>query len=169
MKRLLSCMTLILIALNACKKDGIVYAGDYSRSYVAWQDFKKANGDSYSFQVVTSSWTGYGTETTITVKQGKIVERSYVAKAHAGNGPATIIQEWKEDETKLGMHDATAVLLTMDEIYAKAKDEWLVKRDNAKTYFEAKNDGMISLCGYVPNGCQDDCLNGIKIKYIRGL
>jgi hypothetical protein len=169
MKRLLFCITIILIALNACKKDGIVYGGDYSKSYQTWRDFKKANGDSYSFQVVTGSWTGYGTETTITVKQGKIVERSYVAKASVGNGPVTIIQEWKEDETQLGTHDAFAALLTMDEVYAKARNEWLVKRDDAQTYFEAKNDGMISLCGYVPNGCADDCLRGIRIKYIKGL
>src|SRR5690349_25012440 len=121
MKRLLFCITIILIALGACKKDGIiVYAGDYSKSYQVWRDFKKASGDSYSFQVVTSSWTGYGTETTITVKQGKIVERSYVAKSYTGNGQVAIIQEWKEDETKLGMHDALAALLTMDEVYAKA-------------------------------------------------
>jgi hypothetical protein len=169
MKRLLFGMTIILIALNACKKDGIVYYGDYNKSYQAWRDFKEASGNSYSFQVVTSSWTSYGTETTITVKQGKIVERTYVAKIYSGNGPVTILQEWKEDETKLGMHDAAAVLLTMDEIYAKARDEWLVKRDNAQIFFEAKNDGMISLCGYVVNECQDDCLRGIRIKYIRGL
>jgi hypothetical protein len=169
MKRLLFCITIILIALSACKKDGIAYGFDYGRSYLAWQDFKKANGDSYSFQVTTSSWAGYGTETTITVKQGKIVERSYVAKLYPSNGPVTILQEWKEDESSLGIHAAAAILLTMDEIYAKAKDEWLVKRDNAETYFEAKNDGMISLCGYVPNGCEDDCFNGIRIKFIKGL
>ncbi|HEX6430380.1 MAG TPA: hypothetical protein VF008_21960 [Niastella sp.] len=169
MKRLLFCMTLILLITSACKKDGIVYYGDFRKSYQAWQDFKKANGDSYSFRVVTSSWAGYGTETTITVKQGKIIERSFVAKRYPDNGPMTIVQEWKEDESQLGTHDDGPVLLTMDEVYAKAQDEWLLKRDNAKTFFEAKNDGMISLCGYVENGCQDDCLRGIRIAYIKGL
>ena len=162
---------ILMFTLNACKKDGIgiAYGGDYGRSYTAWRDFKSASGDSYSYQVVTSSWTGYGTETTITVKHGKIIERSYIAKSYPSNGPMTIIQEWKEDEPQLGTHDDGAVLLTMDEVYTKAQDEWLLKRDNAKTFFEAKNDGMISLCGYVENGCQDDCLRGIKIKYIKGL
>jgi hypothetical protein len=172
MKRLLSCMAIILMfTLNACKKDGIeiAYGDDYGRSYTAWRDFKSASGDSYTYQVVTSSWSGYGTETTITVKQGKIKERSYAAKLYTGNGQMTIVKEWKEDEPQLGTHDDGAVLLTMDEVYAQAKGEWLLKRDDAEIFFEAKNDGMISLCGYVPSGCQDDCLRGIKIKYIKGL
>ena len=170
MKRLFSCMALILVfALNSCKKDGIAYGGDYGRSNIAWQEFKSTSGNSYSYQVVTSSWTGYNTETTITVKQGKITERSYVAKAHDSTGQIIVLQEWKEDGTQLGTHDNGAALLTMDEVYAKAKDDWLLKRDNANNYFEAKNNGMISLCGYGMNGCQDDCFNGIKIKYIRGL
>ena len=29
---------------------------------------------------------------------------------------------------------------------------------------DAKLDGIISLCGFVPKGCQDDCFRGIKIK-----
>ena len=157
-----------MLFANACKKDEIAYGFDYGRSHKAWQDFKKANGDSYSYQVTTSSWVGYGSETTITIKQGKITERSYVRKAYTTSGP-TVVLEWKEDETQLGTHQEGAALMTMDEVYTKAKDEWLLKRDNAKTYFEAKNDGMISLCGYVPNGCADDCFMGITIKFIKGL
>jgi hypothetical protein len=162
-------MALILLFANACKKDGIAYGGDYGRSNLAWRDFKAATGDSYIYQVFTSSWGGYVTETTITVKQGKITERSYVAKTNDGNGQIIILEEWKEDETQLGTHNKGAALLTMDEVYAKAKDDWLLKRDNTENYFEAKNNGMISLCGYGMNGCQDDCFNGIVIKFIRGL
>lgn len=172
MKRLFYFMALIMLfALDSCKKDdGITYGFDYGRSNLAWQNFKSASGDTYRYQVVTSSWVGYGTETIITVRNGKVAERSYVEKVFPGTGgPATITKEWKEDETQLGMHEEGAALLTMDEVYAKAKDDWLLKRDNAKTYFETKNDGMISLCGYVPNGCEDDCFNGITIGYVRGV
>ena len=161
-------MALILVfALNSCKKDGIAYGGDYNISLYAWREFKSTCGNSYSYQVITNSWAGYATETIITVKQGKITERSYVAKMNDGNGQITVLQEWKEDETQLGTHDKGATLLTMDEVYAKAADDWLKKRDNANTSFEAKNNGMISLCGYGMKGCQDDCFNGIVIKYIR--
>jgi hypothetical protein len=158
---------ILLIAVNACKKDGIAYGGDYGRSYLAWQEFKSATGNSYTYQVATSSWTGYSSETTITIKQGKIVERTYAAKLMMSSPP--VMREWKEDENQLGTHDEGAALQTLDDIYAKAKSDWLLKRDDAKAFFETKNDGMISSCGYVPNGCQDDCFTGIRIKYIRGL
>ena len=59
--------------------------------------------------------------------------------------------------------------LTLDEIYSKAKNEWLVKRKNVTNYFEAKNDGLISTCGYVEKGCVDDCFAGITIKSIQSL
>jgi hypothetical protein len=55
----------------------------------------------------------------------------------------------------------------LDEIYEKARSNWLKKRGNAKTYFEAKNDGLISSCGYAEDGCQDDCFNGINITSIE--
>jgi hypothetical protein len=169
MKRLLSCMVLILLFANACKKDGIAYGGDYGRSYLAWQDFKKTSGDSYSYQVGTSSWVGYRTETTITIKQGKVTERSFLVTMQQDIGGTTVVKEWKEDEAQLGTHEEGAALLTLDEVYTKAKENWLLKRDNAKTYFETNNNGMISLCGYAENGCQDDCLIGIRINFIKGL
>jgi len=40
------------------------------------------------------------------------------------------------------------------------------KRKDASVYFEAKNNGMISSCGYVQDGCMDDCFNGINIASI---
>jgi len=34
------------------------------------------------------------------------------------------------------------------------------KKKRPKVYFEAKNDGLISSEGYVPDNCQDDCFVG---------
>ncbi|MDD2426409.1 MAG: hypothetical protein PHU00_10410, partial [Bacteroidales bacterium] len=59
--------------------------------------------------------------------------------------------------------------VTLDVIYSKARQEWLLKRENAQTYFEAKNNGLISCCGYVEKGCMDGCFNGIYISYIQPL
>ena len=59
--------------------------------------------------------------------------------------------------------------LTFDHIYEKARSEWLIKRENAKTYFEANNNGLISSGGYVEEGCQDDCFIGINIAFVEEL
>jgi hypothetical protein len=79
--------------------------------------------------------------------------------------------EWRERKIELGIHTQAAAgsLWTLDEVYAKAKDEWLVKRDDATTYFETKNNGMISSCGFVPNNCQDDCFRGVSIRSIEAI
>jgi hypothetical protein len=163
-------VVLFTIVITSCKKD-MAYGGDYALSYRSWLDFKDSSGNSYRYKVVSGSWTGYGTETIITVKKGKVVERSFVAKAYANNGTNTIniLEQWTEDESQLSSHEKGAALRTMDEIYQLAKTDWLQKRDDATTYFEAKNHGLISSCGYVPNGCADDCFQGISIDLIEGI
>lgn len=160
---------LLLITLNSCKKDGISYADDYVKSYRAWRDFQSRSGDSYVYQVIGGSWVGYNWETTITVKKGKAVERTYILKGALAGGPLTLMKEWKEEEAQLGTHAEGDPAITLNDIYMKAKGEWLKKRDDATTYFEAGNDGMISVCGYVPKNCADDCFRGIHIKFIREL
>src|SRR5690606_27029376 len=79
--------------------------------------------------------------------------------------------EWIENEDEINSHQqgSAAKAITLDEVYETAKNNWLVKRENAKIYFENKNDGMISTCGYIEDGCQDDCFTGITIEYIEAL
>ncbi len=105
------------------------------------------------------------------MRNGKVVGRSYVLKYTQHNGTAvvtTILQEWTETEAQLGTHNDAAAPLTLDQIYDKAKQDWLKKRDDATTFFETNNQND-SLRGYVPNGCQDDCLVGISIAFIEAI
>lgn len=79
--------------------------------------------------------------------------------------------QWEEKGVELGTHTRTAAaaLITLDAVYQKARNEWLQERDNVTTYFEAKNDGMLSSAGYVENNCADDCFIGIHIRLIEKL
>jgi hypothetical protein len=99
------------------------------------------------------------------------MERSFVAKQNANNGTGafTVLDQWTEAENQLSTHETGAAPVTLDKIYETAKQDWLQKRDNASTYFETNNRGMISLCGYVPDGCQDDCFQGITISFIEAI
>lgn len=78
------------------------------------------------------------------------------------------MDEWVETEAELGSHETSGAypLSTLDDIYMKAQDDWLRKRKDADTFFEAKNNGLISLCGYTPHDCVDDCFRGIGINVI---
>lgn len=158
---------LIAATFISCKKDKIEYVDEFKRSFNAWIDFKKASENSYSYTVITSSWTGFSSETTLTVVNGQITGRSYILKGFKNNNPnIVVLEQWEEDTNSLNTHDRGAALLTLDEIYNLVKNDLLLKRPNAETSFEAKNEGLISSAGYVEHGCQDDCFIGISIKSI---
>lgn len=162
-------MLLIATLFVSCKKD-IVYDDEFSKSEEVWRDFKASSGNSYRYMVSFASWAGFRTETIVTVEKGEVVGRSYVSKMRKDSSlQMEVLEQWEEDASSLGSHDKGAELLTLDKIYQRAKSDWLKKREDAETYFETRNNGMISLCGYVPNGCADDCFRGITIDYIEKL
>lgn len=161
---------LLFVSCKKSKDDDIAYYKEFTNSYRAFDDFKASSGNSYSFTVITASWAWgrSGTETTIKVKDGKAIERSYVSKrvVNYTTNEEVILEQWTEDEASLRSHQSGFTLFTLDEVYQKAKTDWLLKRNDTDTYFEAGNNGMLSNCGYVPRGCTDDCFTGITISAI---
>jgi hypothetical protein len=158
----------LMVFTTACNKDGLVHENAFEASYRIWNDFKTTSANSYQYVVVTSSWSGTSTETTITIKNGKPFSRSFVAKApDQVTNSIVVLDQWQENETTLNSHTNGAAILTLDQVYELAKSEWLLKRKDAVSYFEAKNNGMISNCGYTANNCVDDCFTGITITLIE--
>jgi hypothetical protein len=175
MKKRIYLIALVLISslISSCESDDSSdINNDFETSSHALSDFKKTTNNSYKYIVTGASWTGPAWETTISVSNGKVVQRmfKYTNIQGLGNNIPKEELEWTENGNEIGIHKNNgAAALTLDEVYTKAKLEWLPKRDNAETYFETKNNGLISTCGYVENGCQDDCFVGIHIKSIDGL
>ena len=173
MKRNATLLIILFIATTfaACKKDNIEHGNDFQKSIKAWQSFKAESKNNYSYTTSTSSWTGYSTETTITVLDGKVAIRDYVAKAIKNDQTHAIyvVEEWREDSGTLNTHQNGASTLTLDQIYELAKSDYLLKRVDARTSFEAKNNGLISSAGYIDNNCADDCFRGIYIQSIINL
>ncbi len=169
MKKLLGIFTVILILTASCTKDEL--RSNFDESYDSWKDFKKAKNNSYSYTATTVSWTGFSTETKIVVKDGLVKERIYNRyNTNGWTGPKTLEASWKEDASSLNSHSGGAEILTLDQVYEKAKNIWLkADKDKNEIYFEEKNNGMISTCGYVPKDCMDDCFIGIKISEISAL
>ena len=158
----------VLFLFSGCEK--IEFDGDFEASQKMFQQFKKETDNTYLYKVVGGSWAGYSWYTTINVNQGKVVSRSYRLEGlkEGAEGPPQyeIIEEWTEEKDEIGTHSEGADPVTLDEIYSRAEKDWLKKRKGATTFFEVENNGMLSLCGYVPDGCMDDCFVGIRIDEI---
>lgn len=155
----------------ACKKDvneGLLYRDEIAQSEQVYAAFRERTGNSYRYMVRTESWTGYVTETEIIVEKGTPVGRHYKLLVRDSSA-LDIRDEWIEDQSTLGSHNQGFPTWTLDRIYDTAKYDWLRKRRNTDTYFETKNEGMISTCGYVEKGCADDCFTGVEIWYIEAL
>ncbi|WP_183559429.1 hypothetical protein [Mucilaginibacter sp. SP1R1] len=174
MKKLsLFAIVIILISIASCKKDDIANESPFNKSYNAWISYKGSVNNSYNYTINNGSVFGYGTETKIEVSNGKIISRDFTATQlrRDGTNNRDIVANWHEETSSLNTHgDQGAQLLTLDDVYMKARTIWL-KADtkNNDIYFEARNNGMISNCGYVPKGCQDDCFTGISISAISAL
>ncbi|WP_442590783.1 hypothetical protein ACSBL2_06095 [Pedobacter sp. AW31-3R] len=162
-------LLLIVTLFASCKKSDIAYENDFDNSYRVWMNFKTSSGNSYRYTVTTGSWTGSTSQTIITVKNGRATGRSYVYKTPVAQNQVelTIREQWDEDLNNLNTHTNGYPTQTLDEIYQRAKSDWLLKREDAKTYLETNNNGMISSAGYVENNCADDCFRGISISSIE--
>ena len=167
MKHLLGLLIALTLFASACSKENFKSELDDSRD--TWRSFKKVNGNTYYYVVSASSWLGFSSKTTIFVVNGVVTKRAYESfMVDGAPGQVKPLQSWTEDKTTLNQHPEGAESITLDQVYDKAKNDWLkVDKKENDIYFEIENSGMISLAGYTPKNCADDCLRGIRIVEIK--
>jgi len=166
MKKILSILFLSVL-ISSCEKG--VIESEFEKSLNVWKEFKKSVNNNYSYTVKTESWAGFGDSTIISVRNGVLHERTYASYAiDSQTGKKKPTANWKETKADLNSHDSGAQTLTLDEIYEKASSVWLkINKKNHIIYFETKNQGLISLCGYSDKNCSDDCFVGVNISSIK--
>ncbi len=77
--------------------------------------------------------------------------------------------EWEEDQSNLGKYDPKGLTMTIDQIYQKAKDTWLVPSKDDEAIFETNNNGIISMVGIRLKPYEDIPFNGVRIVSITAL
>ncbi|WP_409151017.1 hypothetical protein [Sphingobacterium sp. BS-2] len=77
--------------------------------------------------------------------------------------------EWEEDQNNLGKYDPKGLTMTIDQIYQKAKDTWLVPSKDDEAIFETNNNGIISMVGIRLKPYEDIPFNGVRIVSITAL
>ncbi|MFC2138309.1 hypothetical protein ACFLTE_09050 [Bacteroidota bacterium] len=139
----------------------------YDESLSKWNELKNNNGNSYIYQTTFTSWTGFGSTTELRVEEGNVTSRKYQGfEINQTNGQKEILETYHETSDNLGSNDKGANPLTIDELYETCASEYLIIDENNNTiYFETTENGLMTLCGYVPEGCMDDCLFSVSIDF----
>ena len=137
----------------------------YNESLNKWTELKIVNGNSYIYKTTFLSWAGFGSTTKLKIIDGKVKARVYKEfRADEQTGERIITDSYDENEYVLGSHEKGASPLTIDKLYSSCASDYLVVDKEKNTlYFETEINGLMTLCGFVPNGCADDCYQGISI------
>jgi hypothetical protein len=148
---------------------------EYLHSYQQWKADKLAWNDSYQYTIRHISWTENGADTRITVRNGKVASRTYEVWRYEYRDeeqpPQKVItQSWTETGPDLNSHPEGAPAITLDVLYEKCGNDWLTADRSSNTlFFEHGNNGILSVCGYVPKNCADDCFVGVHIANFEWL
>ncbi|WP_163707723.1 hypothetical protein [Mangrovibacterium lignilyticum] len=173
MKQLPVLFLFILFAFVSCEEDSNTLTsikGDsgitYDESYSQWQKLKAQNGNSYTYTLSFTSWTGYGSATTLTIEDGLVAERSYVSyEMKYPENEMVVLESYTETGDDLGSHDKGVPLFNIDDLYDTCASDYLVVDEaNNTLYFNTDPTGIMNTCGYVPDNCADDCYVGINIE-----
>lgn len=90
-------------------------------SAAKWKVAREMCGNSYQYKVVRSSFTGARSETTIVVRNGKVIERRLESSKPPMPGPPVKLEtEWVEKGAEIGSHKSEVAPRTVDELYAIA-------------------------------------------------
>src|SRR5690625_3711801 len=123
-------LSILLLTFSGCKKDELAHQNDFDKSYSAWLNFKKESNNSYKYVVSRGSWVGTRWETTLTVRNGKVVKRTFEMSYPEECGCFMMSpeeekwmeehqdeMEWVEEETEIGSHKDTpaAAPVNLDE------------------------------------------------------
>jgi hypothetical protein len=127
-----------------------------------WLNYKTKSNNSYIYFTNFISWSGFGHETEIEVKNGVFIQRKYTFWNR--------IEEdtWIENQKDLGKHKQGGKLKFIDDLYEECKNILETKsRLTNYIYLDFDKKGLLSNCLYAHKNCADDCSNGIQIKEIK--
>lgn len=84
------------------------------------------------------------------------------------NGKKELIDSYTETGAEIGRHDQGTDALTIDDLYDSCASEYLiVDKTNNTIHFETTTNGLMTLCGFIPDDCIDDCFRGVRINFFK--
>ncbi len=126
-------------------------------SRVSFDAAKGKHDNSYRYTRDFQSFSGFGFQTTITVAQGVVIERTFKSQ-HVSGGEST---QWTETGAEVGSHDEGFAAVTVDALYEECATTVLTKNDEINWInFSTDDNNFLQACTFTPKNCQDDCTRG---------
>ncbi len=163
---LFTLLTIISFSCNKEQSEKTEILNCFDESLANWQLLKGEHGESYQYQTSFTSWAGFGSRTEITVKEGVVIARNYEGFTIDGStGAQSIVEEFHETQAELGTNQKGMPPATLDELYTSCTTDFLSVSINKNTlYFDKHETGRMERCGFVADGCADDCFQGFYIS-----
>lgn len=129
-----------------------------------WDAQKIKHDNSYEYTMSFVSWVGFGYDTTVKVKNGKVVERTVQSFDRRNDEKSGFSENADQINTKGGGHQAR----TMEELYTECAKDCLSQDPKLNSiYLDFSDTLILTGCSYVPKGCADDCTRGIDSFIFR--
>lgn len=164
------------VIVMSCKTQQFINISDkkietaYNESMKSWNEQKKEHNNSYEYAVSFSSWVGYHATTTIGVKNGKVISRTFSERTQDADGRFSEgeMTVYTENEANINTHEKGYKATTIDEVYKNCGTKSLqVDEQFNSIYFATDDLGIIKSCSYTPQNCMDDCSVGIDISSFK--
>ena len=156
------------IAAGCSSADPRRQALDDSRD--SWRALAAANAETYSYEVGTSSFSGYASRTVLQFESGVATYRRYdLATPDEGGGPGALTLQWEERGSEVGGHSGGAAPpATVDALYDQCASQVLTQDPDRNDFVIGYDDaGILQACFYIPRGCQDDCSFGVGVSNLQ--
>lgn len=123
---------------------------------------------SYTYVAGFGSWTGGDAVTTVRVRRGAVVERSFEVTRDGGRGrPRKRLISWTEQGADVGSHQADAEpALLMDERYDACAQliESSGQVDHLRVDIDFDDRGLLARCASEMVACSDPCWQGTHLR-----
>ncbi len=140
-------------------------------SQQTWQKTRQECQGNYSYNVKWSSFAGFGAETTILVKDNRVVGREFktIRLTDSPISPNQKQETWSETVEDLGSHKRGAPPKTLDELYKEAvRTAGQKLSENDHRYLKFDKQGLLLHCFIIDKRIADDApKQGVDINQIH--
>jgi len=143
----------------------------FEASVRAWDRLKNEHNNSYEYTIIDSTFSGYKSKLVTTVTTGRVTRREFwETKKTSGGGFGPMEIDYIEAGRTIARNKKGGRPMTMDRFYINcAQKSLVVNQDKNTINFKTDGNGLLTICGHTPNGCADDCFEGIKISNFKWL